>query len=273
MEKTINSMIWQKETTVSSAFTDNSSRLGLAQTSYLLQDGFTECLGDMGFDGITVRNKFNACWVVTKSKIFFNRRPDWNERILITSYPNGNSGVRTHVATEISDMTGQPLVQALQELCIIDLSTHKLMRLSKIGFPKEGFPEEPTLDWPDFRDEEMGVPESMSGSGEMGYQQKIFSQHIDMSNHVNNVEYIKLSLNLFPTETFKTRDIVCMESAFLSECPEGSILTMTRRDRGLESFCTVTHDSCQVFQMKIQFRPDETPGFANNCTNPEEPMI
>ena len=248
-------MIWQKETTVSSAFTDSTSQLGIAQTCYLLQDGFTECLGDMGYDGITVRKKYNACWVVTKSKIQFIRRPVWNEKIVVTSYPNGNSGVRTHVVTEIADKRGERLVQAVQELCVIDLSTHKLMRLSKLDFPKEGFPRGGSLSLPGVPN---GAPDpQVDAFNETGtqYQQKIYSQHIDMSNHVNNVEYIKMALNLFPTTTFRTHDITFMESSFLDECPEGSLLTMTRQDKGVESLCTIYHENRLVFQMNICLRP------------------
>ncbi len=193
----MNPMIWQKESTVSSAFTDSSARLGVAQTSFLLQDGFTECLGAMGFDGVTIREQYNACWVVRKSKIHFVRRPDWNERITIISFPKGNSGVRTHICTEILGRNGESLIQGTQELCVIHLDTHKLMRLSKLNFPETGFPnEEREIQW----EEEMVPPDNGKIAG--AYKQKIYSQHIDMSMHVNNVAYIKLALNLYPTAFF-----------------------------------------------------------------------
>lgn len=239
-------MIWKKESTVSSVFTDSSVKLGIAQSFYLLQDGITECLGDMGFDGVLIKKKYNACWIVTRTKVSFIKRPSWNDKIIINSFPTDNTGARTHLYTEILGLDGKPLMQAVQEICLLNLQNHRLMRLSELDFPTADFP---LAHYDGNFARNLDINERVIES----YEQKIYSQHIDMSQHVNNVEYIKMALNLIPTKILIAHQIDEIEANFLGECTEGCVLNIERMNKGSTTFFRIKNFKQIVFEMKVTF--------------------
>lgn len=59
-----NSLIFESEREISSAFIDSSVRMGVAQSVLLVQDNLTESFNAMDCDGVIYREKFNAFWGV-----------------------------------------------------------------------------------------------------------------------------------------------------------------------------------------------------------------
>lgn len=70
-----NKLIFSQERNISSAFIDSSLKMGIAQTVLMIQDNLTECFNMLDCDGIIYRERYNAFWVFTKSKIHFEKRP------------------------------------------------------------------------------------------------------------------------------------------------------------------------------------------------------
>ena len=81
-----NNLIFETEREISSAFIDSSVRMGVAQSVLLVQDNLTESFNAMDCDGVIFREKFNAFWVFTKTKVHFERRPDWREIITARTF-------------------------------------------------------------------------------------------------------------------------------------------------------------------------------------------
>ena len=77
-----NNLIFEAPREISSAFIDSSVRMGVAQSVLLVQDNLTECFAAMKCDGVFYREQFNVFWVFTKTKVHFERRPDWQLIIL-----------------------------------------------------------------------------------------------------------------------------------------------------------------------------------------------
>ena len=67
-----NKLIFTQERNISSAFIDSSLKMGIAQTVLMIQDNLTECFNMLDCDGIIYRERYNAFWVFTKSKIHFD---------------------------------------------------------------------------------------------------------------------------------------------------------------------------------------------------------
>ena len=74
-----NELIFTQNRKVTSAFIDSTVKLGIAQAVLMVQDNLTECFSKLQCDGVVYREKFNVFWVFTKTKIHFERRPDWRE--------------------------------------------------------------------------------------------------------------------------------------------------------------------------------------------------
>ncbi len=218
-----NNLIFEAPREISSAFIDSSVRMGVAQSVLLVQDNLTESFNAMGCDGVIYREKFNDFWVFTKTKVHFERRPDWREIVTARTFPIDNLGMRTHVNTEIVDKDGKRLLVANQEACVLSLETHRPVKITTLPYPKEGFPEavynEPFERFPsDFTEEEFV------------FEQVIRSSHIDMSHHMNNIEYIKLAMCVFTDDFLLSHEVTDLEVHYTGESKEGQTLRVYRRD-------------------------------------------
>lgn len=244
-----NNLIFESQREISSAFIDSSVRMGVAQSVLLVQDNLTECFNAMGCDGVIYREKFNDFWVFTKTKVHFERRPDWREIVTARTFPIDNLGMRTHINTEITDKEGKCLLLANQEACVLSLETHRPVKITTLPYPKEDFPEpffnEPFERFPsDFSDEELA------------FEQVIRSCHIDMSHHMNNIEYIKFALCVFSDDFLQTHEVTDLEVHYTGESKEGQTLRVYRRvdpTNNKKNFVHIKEGDRCVFECCIKF--------------------
>ena len=234
---------------VSSAFIDSSVRMGVAQSVLLVQDNLTECFNAMGCDGVIYREKFNDFWVFTKTKVHFLRRPDWREIVTAKTFPIDNAGLRTHVNTEILDGNGCRLLVANQEACVLSLENHRPQKLTELPYPKENFPA------PVFNEPFERFPSDFT-EDEFVFEQIIRSCHIDMSRHMNNIEYIRLALCVFDDDFLQSHEITDLEVHYTGESRERQLLRVFRRDDAVIQGKTYVHikesDRC-VFECCVRY--------------------
>ncbi|MBP5567715.1 MAG: hypothetical protein J6X54_00665 [Treponema sp.] len=239
-------MIHEKDRRITSAFIDSAVKLGVAQTVLLIQDNLTECFNAMDCDGVIFQKKFNAFWVFTKMKVRFTDRPDWNDKIAIKTYPIDNAGLRTHVNSEIRDKEGKTLVVSNQELCVLSTQTHRPMKLFDLPFPKEGFPpavfNEPFERFPgEFNDDDFI------------YEHTIRSYQIDLSHHLNNIEYIKLALGVFDEAFLLSHKIKELEVHYTGESKEGQLLKIYKHTQDKKIYIYIKESLRTVFECCMEF--------------------
>ena len=250
------SLIYTSDRTISSAYLDSSLHLGSAQAALMIQDNLTECYNMLDIDGIVYKERYNAFWVFTKTKIHFNRHPAWREKIKASTFPINNGALRAHINTVLVDSEGKEVVTANQEACVLDFERHRPMKLTDLNFPKEGFPN------PIFTKSFERFPSDYT-DGEYEYEFKVRSQQIDLSHHLNNIEYIKLGLNTYPESMHLIREISDLEMHYLGETKEGQVLRIYKKSTSEGDFIRILEvTDCKedenkkpriVFEMKINF--------------------
>ena len=239
-------LVFSQERTISSAFIDSSVKMGIAQSVLMVQDNLTECFSKLGCDGLVYREKYHAFWVFTKSKLKFLRRPDWREKIVASTFPVDNAGFKVHVQTVLQDMKGNTLIKANQEACVLDMDKHRPVKISTLNYPKDNFPDS-VFDEPfekictDFSDEDFK------------FEQVIRAQHIDMSHHMNNIEYIKLALNVFTDDFLLAHEPESLEVHYTGESKEGQTLRVYAKTVGAVTEIAIKESERTVFEMKIAF--------------------
>ena len=217
-------MIYQDHVRISSQLTDSTVKLGIPEAFGLFQDSFTCCLGALGCDNTVCRERYGAYWVITRVRAHFIRRPDWDERVWLRCFPVDSVRVRTHLNCEVLDGQGAPLVLARQELCALPFVGRRAVRLSELGYPTEGFP--PSVYDEPFRSLEF-PPDACAA-----FTQPVYSQLIDMSNHVNNIMYIRMAMCLFSTQYLHTHEVEDVEVHYLAEAQEGQTLRVELFEAG-----------------------------------------
>lgn len=243
-----NNLIFEQKRKISSAFIDSTVKMGIAQSVLMVQDNLTECFNMLECDGVIYREKFNAFWVFTKTRLHFYRRPEWREEISAATFPVDNEGFRTHVNTVLKDKNGEILIAANQEACVLDMEKHRPMKLANLPYPKENFPAA-----------QMNEPfEKLKAEFEESdfvYEQVIRAQHIDMSHHMNNIEYIKLGLNVFTDDFLENHEAKELEVHYTGESKEGQTLKVYRKDSDGKTFLNIKESVTgrSVFEMMIKF--------------------
>ena len=239
-------LVFEAEREISSAFIDSSVKLGIAQTALLVQDNLTECFGKLQCDGIIYREKFNAFWVFTKTKIHFEERANWRDIVTVRTFPINNAGMRTNVNTEVIDKNGRRIISANQEACVLSLENHRPLKLTTLPYPSENFP--PAIFSEMFEKFIQDFSED-----DFSFEQVIRSSHIDMSHHMNNIEYIKLALCVFSDNFLQQNKVTDLEVHFLGESKEGQVLRVYKRFVENKFFIHIKEGSRSVFECCVKF--------------------
>ena len=242
-----NPLVFQKQRTITSAYIDVSGKMGIAQTVLMVQDNLTENFGALKMDNFCVNEK-GGYWAIYKAKFKFFKRPFWRDKVITTSFPTDNAPIRTYVNTSITTVEGEPIILAVQEACCLNLETHRPMKLSAVDFPAEGAPEH-------FMDSKFSKFPVESEEYQEIYRQKVLPQHIDMSHHMNNIEYVKLALNVFSAADLELCIPSMLELHFMGETREGQVVTIYRADKMGATYMKIEDDAGrQVFEMKIKMK-------------------
>ena len=242
-----NPLVFQKQRTITSAYIDVSGKMGIAQTVLMVQDNFTENFGSIKMDNFCVNEK-GGYWAIYKAKFKFFKRPFWRDKVITTSFPADSAPIRTYENTAITTVEGEPIILAVQEACCLDMERHRPMKLEAVDFPAEGSPEP-------FMDNKFTKFPVTPEEYEEVYRQKVLPQHIDMSHHMNNIEYVKLSLNVFSASDLELCIPSMLEVHFLGETREGQEVTIFRADKMGATYMKIEDDTGrQVFEMKIKMK-------------------
>lgn len=246
----MDNLIYETTRLISSAFIDSTVRLGTAQTLLLVQDNITECLGRINCDGVVYRKKYNSFWVFTKVIIHFERRPDWRETVTTRTFPLDNGGLRTHLNSEAFDKDGQLVFSAKYEACVLSFETHRPQKLGTMGYPADGFPS------PVFNAQFNRFSLDFS-ENDFVFEQKIRSSFIDLSQHMNNSEYVKLALSTFSNDYLREHEVSEIEAHFTGESKEGQTLRVYRQDvsddTDVKTFVQIKENERVVFECRITF--------------------
>lgn len=238
-------MFYEKKIYIPAEYCDYTVRLGNYQAFFLLQNAMTDGFEVMDCGNRGLGRRCNGYWAVTKTRLDIIKKPDWGQEVTVRSVFADDGRVRIHVKTEITDLNGELLMKGCQELCVLDKDTHRPKRLSETCLPIGENKEEKMGDF-----QKISAPEGTDGC----YELTVRSQHIDMSRHVNNIEYIRMAMDLFSVDELCKREVTFIQVHYIGECREGEKLTCNRVDDGNVSYLSVVKENKKAFEMKIEFK-------------------
>lgn len=77
---------YKKDYKISYTEVDQNLKLGLVEAITFPQNMVTEYFESFKSDNIVLKNKNNAIWVVSKTKVHFNKYPNWRDVIYGRTY-------------------------------------------------------------------------------------------------------------------------------------------------------------------------------------------
>lgn len=205
---------------------DRSGKLGLVELMNLNQDMITEFFGSIGSDNKILREKNNAAWIYTRTKVKINDLPFWNTKTKAVTFVSALSPIRLEVETDLFDENENLLFAAKTEMCAIDFVERKIRKIDTLEFPKDLEPSASNISEPYVR------MKTEFESSDLIYSQKVFASDTDFTSHTNNARYVKFLMNTFDTGFYEKKSIKGFEIQFAKESREGDSLDILKKESG-----------------------------------------
>lgn len=186
---------------------DPSGNLSLIGALTLIQDAVTDTMAKLKIDGFTVRRKYGALIVFSKNHLRFLQAIGWKDKIKIACFVSSKSAARMSIDVCVKK-TGKIALYARTEVCAVDIETGRIRRMETAGVGKQVKIVCPpyALTW-----------EDMAGDGELLDTVKVRTSNIDYAGHTNNVEYIRLLLDTFTLDEWRSMAPSELQVAYLNQ--------------------------------------------------------
>ena len=203
--------------------TNGFSVIGAAQ---IVEDSVCAFFATFGKDNVTLSTKYNALWVFVKNKFQKRAQVSWNENITVESFLTHKTAATVVVDTVVKNSEGETAIAARTELCVIDLDTQRIRRISSVDFPEDVavYPSSAGFDFERFSPVKLREE----------YSFNVPSTSIDLCGHVNNVEYLRFILNATSVEREINHPVRETEINFVAQSREGENLTVFGGDEFYE---------------------------------------
>lgn len=206
------------------SYMDKNIKLRINECFNLAQNNATEYFKKFEGDNLSIKHKDNAVWVVSKCKIHIYKNPTWLELITGESFTSLVKPIRVETETKFTNQNNELIFIANQQSCPLDFETRKIRKVSTVTFP-EDMEVEPSL----FERGYQKLNDTFDES-DFVYEQKVLSQDIDFSNHVNNTMYVRYIMNALSNEFIDKINITDVEIHYIAETKEGQVLKIYKKN-------------------------------------------
>lgn len=196
---------------------DSTAALSALGVLQIVQDGVTEMMGRLNIDGVTVKKKYNALWAFTKNKTEIFKSIPWSDDLItVTSFISVITRATICVDVSVRDNGGDLCAYSRIEMCPLDISTMRIRKVESVGGTNEitAEPPENEITFSRLEDAEYEKIDTVT----------VRSTNIDMSQHTNNVEYMRFIFNTYPTERIKKTPIRSVEIKYINQTYENDVL-------------------------------------------------
>lgn len=238
-------MIFEKRQVVNSSMSDTMGELSIIGSFQIVQDAITELMGQLKIDGFTAKEKYNAIWVYTKTRIKFFNKIKWNKNISVSCYISYISLVKMNLDVEVKDDFGQVIFHSRTEICALDLDTARIRKVSTVGVTQDMqeccAPIE--INFAKFTDCDMPIVE----------QVRVRSTNIDFFHHTNNLEYIRLILNTYTVHELENKAIKEIEIAYVNQSFENDLLNVKKSSFADKDLIIIEKDDKIIVKCEILY--------------------
>ena len=228
---------------IDASMVDNHAYLRMDGIFNILQTMLTEYLKQYKADNISIKDNFNAAWLITKVLVKINKMPLWGTNITVKSYVVQKKSAKIILETIAKDKDENILFVAHDEMCPINLEKRRILRLTDIEF-------DPILLESNYLDNfEIISNDNMKLSD--SFNVKYID--IDFTNHTNNVSYIRYIVNDLGLDFFEKYNITKIDVRYLAESRINDKLSILKNDNGNDVTLLIKNDDKDVFLIKIDY--------------------
>jgi acyl-ACP thioesterase len=211
--------VWQEPVPVRFGSVDRSDRLSLGAAFGFFQEAAISHAADLGC-GLDALAEIKQGWVLSRIAIFMERRPGYEETVLVESWPRGCEKLFAIRDYDMRDPDGRPIVRGRGNWLILDIERRRPLRAREV---MEKLPLNEGLNalWGG------GLPalvqrENLVKTGE----RKAAYSDIDYYGHVNNARYVQWIQDITDPGLLDKADQVRLDVNYVSEVLPGETVEL-----------------------------------------------
>ena len=208
-----------KKQNLSASMVASNESLSVMGAFQIIQDAVTECMGAHNVDGITVKQKYNAFWLFVKTRIKFFKRLGWGEDYSVCAFLSSMSLAKLYVDIEMCDKSEERVFYARLELCLLDIDTQRIKKISSVGLDESVLvPATTDITFSKFDNAELSFIEKV----------QVRSTNIDFSHHTNNTEYLRFIMNTYSVAETEKLAFKEIEICYTGQTYENDVLSVLK---------------------------------------------
>lgn len=238
--------IVEQDLKVGASLTDVNIQMGLTQSLSVVQDNMCEYFKQLGCDGLTMIPVCNCFFVVTKTKIKFNRFLTWLDEFKVKSEVTGKSRIKVFLNSDITDRSGV-VSSCLQEMVPMDADKRSLRMIDTTLFPAD-------LECSGSTDIEFAKMNFDLSDECLRKEMRVEVVNLDFYRHTNNVEYVRIMLSCLDLDFFDNVIIEDFEIHYLSESRYNSPLKVYVEDANNSVRFEIRKDDQAIIKAVLNYR-------------------
>lgn len=217
-------MIYEHSSIITADRVTPSKTISVSAAAAYMQNSASLHSIEMGIDDVTLKEKYNAFWAVSRIIISLSKKACMNTPVNVRTWVTKCSHSRSERDCCIQS-DGYIIAQGRCEWVMLDLDSRRPIRFPAELNPKQWIYPEEAADVPPFTKLVSEFAES-----DFVCERRIMPSDIDVSMHTNNAVYCRFLTDLFPTDFIMRQPFSSFEIRYIKESKEGQLLNFFRRD-------------------------------------------
>lgn len=227
---------FEKEYRVHVYETGPNGKLNVHSLFNYMQDIASDHAETLGF-GREDLMKHNNFWVLSRLYAEVSRWPNWEDRIILRTWPNGIDKLFALRNYEMMYPNGDVIGRASSSWLILDITSKKLQR------PETHFDGRKDLNVEDFSIRNAVKLESAGEQGQTEHCFRIKTSDLDINLHTNNAAYLRWISDSYDLGFLMKNDPQSVEINYLAESKYDEQISIRKSDEGGGCF---NHSICRT---------------------------
>ncbi|MDE5563102.1 MAG: hypothetical protein K2J01_06110 [Clostridiales bacterium] len=210
-----------KHQKVSSSISDADANLSVIGVFQVVQDAVTELLDKLQMSNPAMRKQYNAVWLFTRNRAKLFNPLEWGDEFTVTAFVSSITHATLIIDVAIKNADDVLCAYSRVETCVLSLSTMRILRLQTIDAIAAVTVEKSEID--------VTFTKFDCSPTKQVDTVRVGSTNIDMSQHTNNVEYVRFILNAYTVKELHDRPIREIEIRYISQSYENDVLTVYKQ--------------------------------------------
>ncbi len=220
--------VYKKNYRVELSDIDFTKKLKLSALFEYFQDIASQHADKIGYGFDALMQKYGASWMLVRIRVDIIRNPEWNENILIETWPLEPGKIEFDRDFLVRDSRGNVIIRAVSTWIVVDMKTREVKRSSLIDIERPPVITERAIDC---------KLERLKGSGrlEIAYKKTVGYSDVDLNGHLNNSKYVDFIMDCFSLEEHRKYSVKTIEINYVNEILPGETLILYKDISALDS--------------------------------------